>query len=114
MRISDWSSDVCSSDLAIMPVREKYSANVCAWTVEAPDPNSVAHIWAYRDLLERRDARDAAMLDPERSDERRVGKVCFITCSSLLSPYLYIHIFSFFLFFSLFFLFFLFSFFFSF
>lgn len=50
---------------AIMPVREKFSANVCAWTVESPDPNSVVHLWAYRDLLERRDVRDAAVRDPE-------------------------------------------------
>ncbi len=50
---------------AIMPVREKYSANVCAWTVESPDPNAVVHIWAYPDLNARRDAREAAMRDPE-------------------------------------------------
>src|SRR3546814_19612715 len=30
----------------IMPVREKYSANVCAWTVEAPDPNPGPQLWA--------------------------------------------------------------------
>jgi len=50
---------------AIMPVREKYSANVCAWTVESPDPNSVVHIWAYPDLNARRDVREAALRDPE-------------------------------------------------
>ncbi|MFN4091118.1 MAG: NIPSNAP family protein, partial [Alphaproteobacteria bacterium] len=50
---------------AIMPVREKYSPNVCAWTVEAADPNAVVHLWAYKDLNARSDARDAAVRDPE-------------------------------------------------
>lgn len=50
---------------AAMPTREKYSENVCAWTVEGPDPNSVCHLWAYKDLNHRAEARTAAAKDPE-------------------------------------------------
>src|SRR3546814_10738176 len=40
MRISDWSSDVCSSDLVIMPVgsRSMYSAAVFAVTFSSKSP----------------------------------------------------------------------------
>src|SRR3546814_7808629 len=64
MRISDWSSDVCSSDL-------RYS---------------MAALVRY---LRRR--RPAAMLSTSaqanRSEERRVGKECVSTCRSRWSPY---------------------------
>src|SRR3546814_6664831 len=38
MRISDWSSDVCSSDLVIRTVRPKYSCRACDKIVQAPAP----------------------------------------------------------------------------
>ncbi len=50
---------------AVMPAREKYSKNVCAWSVEAGEPNEVCHLWAYRDLNERSQARAAAAADPD-------------------------------------------------
>src|SRR3546814_9973340 len=62
MRISDWSSDVCSSDL---------NCKICLLEI----PNQRGHNgqgsfeWAYR------------------SEERRVGKECVSTCRSRWSPY---------------------------
>src|SRR3546814_10360998 len=62
MRISDWSSDVCSSDLSPLP------ASIPPQAVPAPRP-------AYR------------ATPPWRSEERRVGKECVSTCRSRWSPY---------------------------
>ena len=44
--------------VAVMPTREKYSKNVCAWITQSPDPNEVCHLWAYKDTTERKKARD--------------------------------------------------------
>src|SRR3546814_6126845 len=63
MRISDWSSDVCSSDL--MP---RLFIPSCR-----RNPGSAADLPA--------DQRRA------RSEERRVGKECVSTCRSRWSPY---------------------------
>src|SRR3546814_2858766 len=71
MRISDWSSDVCSSDLA--GLGESFLAE------------RIAHIEnrlpAYIKL-----AYLPAPLQV-RSEERRVGKECVSTCRSRWSPY---------------------------
>src|SRR3546814_2445079 len=70
MRISDWSSDVCSSDLEIEQVR-------------AVHPELVRHVGPpcfVRTGL----ARPRCT---ERSEERRVGKECVSTCRSRWSPY---------------------------
>jgi hypothetical protein len=48
----------------VMPVREKYSENVCAWITEAGQPNEVSHLWAYPDLNARAEVRGKAMKDP--------------------------------------------------
>src|SRR3546814_12319762 len=63
MRISDWSSDVCSSDLAA-----RARPHHCA----RPD-----------------DANGLVGVAPaaRRSEERRVGKECVSTCRSRWSPY---------------------------
>src|SRR3546814_7809430 len=70
MRISDWSSDVCSSDLeaAILAVMEGDIIRVTnppVWLPGGP----------YELLVE------------ARSEERRVGKECVSTCRSRWSPY---------------------------
>src|SRR3546814_3382256 len=74
MRISDWSSDVCSSDL------------VCRGG-HLPRPrrqNCRRHRWRFR----HRRRTGAAVCPPEmRSEERRVGKECVSTCRSRWSPY---------------------------
>src|SRR3546814_15319343 len=76
MRISDWSSDVCSSDL------DRHAASTvgreCSVSGEGP-------MAAWRSLV--------LTLFPEmfpgplRSEERRVGKECVSTCRSRWAPY---------------------------
>src|SRR3546814_15086696 len=97
MRISDWSSDVCSSDL---PAAEKLpSATVAAKTsidrARSPPPSIFAFIskilrlrWRYSGLdLESIYAFNATERVNHRSEERRVGKECVSTCRSRWSPY---------------------------
>src|SRR3546814_11088698 len=98
MRISDWSSDVCSSDLAI------------GWRVYDYAGHRVVYhggaVQGYRGviaLLPQRDLGVAILWNGEssqpsgllptildraiRSEERRVGKECVSTCRSRWSPY---------------------------
>src|SRR3546814_9496500 len=82
MRISDWSSDVCSSDLLDCWVEELQAAGVPGW-FEADKLELAAHA---ADLAKGHPAakmRDDAL----RSEERRVGKECVSTCRSRWSPY---------------------------
>src|SRR3546814_8719890 len=81
MRISDWSSDVCSSDLVVLEelaVQFRHHALRPDWRVLA---------LAYR--LGFGKMALAARLDRchQRSEERRVGKECVSTCRSRWSPY---------------------------
>src|SRR3546814_14993678 len=76
MRISDWSSDVCSSDLAAIEPIGALSALVAADTAQL---NTVA--------LGTRVGESVARVAVERSEERRVGKECVSTCRSRWSPY---------------------------
>src|SRR3546814_14907336 len=95
MRISDWSSDVCSSDLTLdtteieaamwvdhaeeflAPEKLENPASVnasAAWTVYQPLGAVLAVMpWNY----------------PLRSEERREGKECVSTCRCRVSPYHY-------------------------
>src|SRR3546814_6979335 len=79
MRISDWSSDVCSSDLTAIIARSPNAA----WRPKIePTPKT--------ELLEIQKA--TALPPPQteqpmtRSGERRVGKECVSTCRSRWSP----------------------------
>src|SRR3546814_4960272 len=79
MRISDWSSDVCSSDLAPAP---------------KPAPPRASESDSLMSRQERqaqllREAEESRMsaLEENRSEERRVGKECVSTCRSRWSPY---------------------------
>jgi hypothetical protein len=47
-----------------LEVREKYSKIVALWITEAPQPNEVCHIWAYRDLNARAQVRAESGKDP--------------------------------------------------
>src|SRR3546814_2638127 len=83
MRISDWSSDVCSSDLPgdlgkpILDHRREAGMAV-------PDsPGADAAARAAQEAEAERQARAAE----RRSEERRVGKECVSTCRSRWSPY---------------------------
>src|SRR3546814_4718886 len=72
MRISDWSSDVCSSDLDQAPDdRQRGRGDVR--TAASPDQS-------------RTSGANPALHSP-RSEERRVGKECVSTCRSRWSPY---------------------------
>src|SRR3546814_3200067 len=106
MRISDWSSDVCSSDL--------FAGGASNWTYRLQ--------YANRDLILRRPpsgtkaksahdmnreysvqkalkpvypavanmvalCHDESVIGCERSEERRVGKECVSTCRARWSPY---------------------------
>src|SRR3546814_7114785 len=89
MRISDWSSDVCSSDLldAIGSFCEPLGLRQdrVEWDLPVPDD---AHAWARAQWDD--DGRRVLAISPcsshERSEERRVGKECVSTCRSRWSP----------------------------
>src|SRR3546814_15813077 len=100
MRISDWSSDVCSSDLGLkenFPSRDDY------------DFEELKRRFLYTQAMETaRCLEEGVLTTPEdadlgsiygwgfpawtggtisRSEERRVGKECVSTCRSRWSPY---------------------------
>src|SRR3546814_3880328 len=94
MRISDWSSDVCSSDLTAALQR----ASAPAFDVEArrgsaydpevtgtPHPAGVKAIAVLPFVNVGNDPEKEYFSD--RSEERRVGKECVSTCRSRWSPY---------------------------
>src|SRR3546814_5067906 len=85
MHISDWSSDVCSSDLPLIlpPVVTGYALLLLfgrkgllgAWLGD-----HLGIVLAFR-------WTGAALACAVRSEERRVGKECVSTCRSRWSPY---------------------------
>src|SRR3546814_14178634 len=100
MRISDWSSDVCSSDL-VAPARRAALRRSAANRSRELDGDDGANEGDDPDQLLRRDVLleddeaeergdddgDLADGDDVRSEERRVGKECVSTCRSRWSPY---------------------------
>src|SRR3546814_6369324 len=91
MRISDWSSDVCSSDLLLrgeavdhpgplLPVRSPKLEPV-------PSSRPPLVVGGRSTHAVRRAARLAQGWLAVRSEERRVGKECVSTCRSRWSPY---------------------------
>src|SRR3546814_21182930 len=96
MRISDWSSDVCSSDLLVAFIRT-LEASASDDVIDLFDAVSTkmfsnarinakeARMRSLRDL----DAASLRLRDVGRSEERRVGKECVSTCRSRRSPYPY-------------------------
>src|SRR3546814_13372833 len=116
MRISDWSSDVCSSDLqshvdVVHPATgDTRPVSLFLVTVAASGERKSAadriatdpirlreaelHEQYDRDCITYRDAqevyqraRDAILRKYKRSEERRVGKECVSTCRSRWAPY---------------------------
>src|SRR3546814_19907037 len=75
MRISDWSSDVCSSDLSKFKTRRPSSKVKCGVILDS----------CIFEPVEALKAR-TVIINP-RSEERRVGKECVSTCRSRWSPY---------------------------
>src|SRR3546814_15219991 len=105
MRISDWSSDVCSSDLEKLirqliddldgkPIddgfgdRIEFSYQGTDYVIDLRATNAEKFDAAVRPFVEA-----AAKVSgkrgkkAKRSEERRVGKECVSTCSSRWSPY---------------------------
>src|SRR3546814_4744710 len=94
MRISDWSSDVCSSDLSSRPasnsitcrVRTEFSlfpdvdrhGSATGRPPDGPEVMPAPRVWS-------RGHRSPKL--SRRSEERRVGKECGSTCRSRWSPY---------------------------
>src|SRR3546814_14775336 len=98
MRISDWSSDVCSSDLALVSTwRAGLFHHSLQSLLEAGLDERIKMTVEHLLRVGNFDAR-AQILDPRliehvradlvaRSEERRVGKECVSTCRSRWSPY---------------------------
>src|SRR3546814_6394717 len=83
MRISDWSSDVCSSDLA----RRGLAVILRIEAVDFGAEFHPSHVAQAHDgpAFGGAQADVAELL--RRSEERRVGKECVSTCRSRWSPY---------------------------
>src|SRR3546814_17926526 len=87
MRISDWSSDVCSSDLALRvgqrrrlrPVADRGDDLGVVVALGVAEVAFVAYVLHAEQAKRRRGGI--------RSEERRVGKECVSTCRSRWSPY---------------------------
>src|SRR3546814_15933884 len=97
MRISDWSSDVCSSDLLTNIGEEGQAGRVEQLRragIDCPvicnrggkGPPLAAIIDQYRPSVAVF-VDDLGMHHESRSEERRVGKECVSTCRSRWSPY---------------------------
>src|SRR3546814_15312171 len=97
MRISDWSSDVCSSDLRLGAVEPAGSRREPAGLGDGDE-----HLQLVQGRLRFHSSSILSMITndifpvltigvhrhlPRRSEERRVGKECVSTCRSRWSPY---------------------------
>src|SRR3546814_14550112 len=114
MRISDWSSDVCSSDLAYMPSAAERTISTAGndhgsgYSEDGPDFDSFSapalslqeHLLAQAgsalsgqqfviatQLIGQMDEAGYLEANLLRSEERRVGKECVSTCRSRWWPY---------------------------
>src|SRR3546814_3152488 len=86
MRISDWSSDVCSSDLAIPDVTVEHVPAEIDLPVSRMRGNAHGYTaFAMECFIDELAARRG--LEPLRSEERRVGKECVSTGRYRWSPY---------------------------
>src|SRR3546814_6272652 len=85
MRISDWSSDVCSSDLVtgsgsrLLQSSKVY--DILSIQEDGGNPFGKGEVSNPRKVL------FATTAGVFRSEERRVGKECVSTCRSRWSPY---------------------------
>src|SRR3546814_6031506 len=85
MRISDWSSDVCSSDLTDNSDIRQLELGADAERSLHPDLLGKAILLYIREDADAISSQ--SRLDDARSEERRVGKECVSTCRSRWSPY---------------------------
>src|SRR3546814_16330671 len=84
MRISDWSSDVCSSDLGLSSFSDPPSAAMRSPRPDKPLPKPVT---PPRPSSETVSCTPPSAVVSQRSEERRVGKECVSTCRSRWSQY---------------------------
>src|SRR3546814_14960968 len=97
MRISDWSSDVCSSDLNRVScfARPQARRRPPQRHLPHPPPNVPKPSAASRPIpccssaIPHSPSTRTASITTARSEERRVGKECVSTCRSRWSPYHY-------------------------
>src|SRR3546814_18877449 len=99
MRISDWSSDVCSSDLVPHDGVGDGGVNLHAGYVFATGGNGAGNVPTSAGTNHQRFRAREQVVDEagphiqerftisRRSEERRVGKECVSTCRSRWSPY---------------------------
>src|SRR3546814_19647013 len=103
MRISDWSSDVCSSDLdteglaayAARGRRDGFTGMMAIHPAQIPVINAaftptveeIAHARVVIAAFAAQPDAGVLRLDDHRSEERRVGKECVSTCRCRWSPY---------------------------
>src|SRR3546814_17953571 len=114
MRISDWSSDVCSSDLLVKPddhhelemvIRNlhrrlrgaardleparprQWMFDAARWSITTPTGAIVTLSLAEYTVIAALLARPGDAVSRASSDERRGGKECVSTCRSRGSPY---------------------------
>src|SRR3546814_14681784 len=98
MRISDWSSDVCSSDLlcngvgtistgeSVPDLRDKFILGAGASAAVRAVGGTSTHTHALSVAITPT-ALTIDQIPAHRSEERRVGKECVSTCRSRWSPY---------------------------
>src|SRR3546814_11133621 len=98
MRISDWSSDVCSSyrmqraqNVRLAERQEPIARLTAALQMLSRRPPATALVQpgSISDLVHLRAVLESVLPVIQRSEERRVGKECVSTCRSRWSPYHY-------------------------
>src|SRR3546814_9028981 len=84
MRISDWSSDVCSADLE---AEQRWPLDGCL-VIHRHGPLEPGDriVLVITTSAHREAAFEACAFLVDRSEERRVGKECVSTCRSRWSP----------------------------
>src|SRR3546814_11552132 len=100
MRISDWSSDVCSSDLSFprTSLLQIEAADDLQRSRQSLDQGNGTHVAVpspIEPVIRAYPGPDATLTDRPcrfrgkvpRSEERRVGKECVSTCRTRWSPY---------------------------
>src|SRR3546814_1505795 len=89
LRISDWSSDVCSSDLSSMSCRVGPSSSTLVfYRGSAPRiPRRSFPEYRIGACTEINGRFDPGLNAGDRSEERRVGRECVSTCRSRGSPH---------------------------
>src|SRR3546814_20014032 len=96
MRISDWSSDVCSSDLAGHGATRNERQEMMVAAIDRQIAMAKGYPDRVRELVDKYMTLDTARRGKimtllgeceARSEERRVGTECVRTCRSRWSPY---------------------------